>query len=78
VNTIGGLIGSVKESEIFHFGLLYFCMHSTILKLQIAISMVCNCSLDETILELIKQVIYVCGVGSNHKWATYVLSVSLF
>jgi hypothetical protein len=55
VNTIGGLIGSVKESEIFHFGLLYFCMHSTILKLQIAISMVCNCSLDETILELIKQ-----------------------
>lgn len=40
---------TLKEKENLHFGIL-----SLILKLEMTICLICNCELDETILDLIQ------------------------
>jgi hypothetical protein len=46
----GGHMPALKEKENLHFGIL-----SLILKLEMVICLICNCELDETILDLIQQ-----------------------
>ena len=48
----------LKRKENLHFGIL-----SLILKLEMTICLICNCELDETILDLIQRSTLSAGLG---------------